>query len=290
MAKTAIVTDSNSGITQAEGKEAGIFVLPMPFLIDGNPYLEDIDLTQSEFYKHLEKKDTSVSTSQPSIGDLSDFWNDILKTHDEILHIPMSSGLSQSCATATALAKDFGGKVHVVNNQRISITQKESVFDAKKLLERGKNAAEIKDYLEATKLDSSIYIAGDTMKYLKKGGRVTPAAAAIGSILKIKPVLQIQGDKLDKFALARSLSKAKEIMKEAIRKDLNVRFKSLVEEGEMTISVAHTNNYGEADIFVTELKEMFPDIPFRFSDPLSLSVACHIGPGALAVGCTRIVK
>ena len=290
MAKTAIVTDSNSGITQAEGKEAGIFVLPMPFLIDGNPYLEDIDLTQSEFYKHLEKKDTSVSTSQPSIGDLSDFWNDILKTHDEILHIPMSSGLSQSCATATALAKDFGGKVHVVNNQRISITQKESVFDAKKLLERGKNAAEIKDYLEATKLDSSIYIAVDTMKYLKKGGRVTPAAAAIGSILKIKPVLQIQGDKLDKFALARSLSKAKEIMKEAIRKDLNVRFKSLVEEGEMTISVAHTNNYGEADIFVTELKEMFPDIPFRFSAPLSLSVACHIGPGALAVGCTRIVK
>ena len=262
----------------------------MPFLIDGNPYLEDIDLTQSEFYKHLEKKDTSVSTSQPSIGDVSDFWNDILKTHDEILHIPMSSGLSQSCATATALAKDFGGKVHVVNNQRISITQKESVFDAKKLLERGKNAAEIKDYLEATKLDSSIYIAVDTMKYLKKGGRVTPAAAAIGSILKIKPVLQIQGDKLDKFALARSLSKAKEIMKEAIRKDLNVRFKSLVEEGEMTISVAHTNNYGEADIFVTELKEMFPDIPFRFSDPLSLSVACHIGPGALAVGCTRIVK
>ena len=290
MAKTAIVTDSISGITQAEGKEAGIFVLPMPFLIDGNPYLEDIDLTQSEFYKHLEKKDTSVSTSQPSIGDLSDFWNDILKTHDEILHIPMSSGLSQSCATATALAKDFGGKVHVVNNQRISITQKESVFDAKKLLERGKNAAEIKDYLEATKLDSSIYIAVDTMKYLKKGGRVTPVAAAIGSILKIKPVLQIQGDKLDKFALARSLSKAKEIMKEAIRKDLNVRFKSLVEEGEMTISVAHTNNYGEADIFVTELKEMFPDIPFRFSDPLSLSVACHIGPGALAVGCTRIVK
>lgn len=290
MAKTAIVTDSNSGITQAEGKEAGIFVLPMPFLIDGNPYLEDIDLTQSEFYKHLEKKDTSVSTSQPSIGDLSDFWNDILKTYDEILHIPMSSGLSQSCATATALAKDFGGKVHVVNNQRISITQKESVFDAKKLLERGKNAAEIKDYLEATKLDSSIYIAVDTMKYLKKGGRVTPAAAAIGSILKIKPVLQIQGDKLDKFALARSLSKAKEIMKEAIRKDLNVRFKSLVEEGEMTISVAHTNNYGEADIFVEELKEMFPDIPFRFSDPLSLSVACHIGPGALAVGCTRIVK
>lgn len=268
MAKTAIVTDSNSGITQAEGKEAGIFVLPMPFLIDGNPYLEDIDLTQSEFYKHLEKKDTSVSTSQPSIGDLSDFWNDILKTHDEILHIPMSSGLSQSCATATALAKDFGGKVHVVNNQRISITQKESVFDAKKLLERGKNAAEIKDYLEATKLDSSIYIAVDTMKYLKKGGRVTPAAAAIGSILKIKPVLQIQGDKLDKFALARSLSKAKEIMKEAIRKDLNVRFKSLVEEGEMTISVAHTNNYGEADIFVTETQRNVP----RYSLPFLRSV------------------
>ncbi len=168
MAKTAIVTDSNSGITQREGKEAGIFVLPMPFLINDTSYFEDINLTQEEFYVHLRDAAANVSTSQPSIGDLLDFWNDILKEYDEIVHIPMSSGLSQSCATATALAKDFGGKIHVVNNQRISVTLKESVFDALKLRDQGKTAVEIKDYLEQTRLDSSIYIALDTMKYLKK--------------------------------------------------------------------------------------------------------------------------
>ena len=287
--KTAIITDSNSGISQKEGKELGIFVLPMPFIIDDVPYFEDINLTQDEFYQHLKNPDANVSTSQPSVGDVLDLWNVVLQSYDEIVHIPMSSGISQTCATATALAKDFGGKVHVVNNQRISVTQKESVFDAIKLLERGKNAEEIKGYLEATKFDSSIYISLDTMKYLKKGGRVTPAAAAIGSILKIKPVLQIQGEKLDKFALARSLSKAKETMKAAIAKDLKTRFKAFADNGEMTVSVAHTANSEEAEIFVQELKETFPDVPFRYCDPLSLSVACHIGPGALAVACTRIV-
>lgn len=289
MVKTAIVTDSNSGITQEEGKKLGIFVLPMPFLIDNVSYFEDIDLTQEAFYARL-SADSNVSTSQPSIGDVSELWSNILKDYDEIVHIPMSSGLSQSCATATAIAKDFGNKVHVVNNQRISITQKESVFDALKLQAQGKTGKEIKEYLETTRFDSSIYISLDTMKYLKKGGRVTPAAAAIGSILKIKPVLQIQGEKLDKFALARSLVKAKETMKNAIQKDLQTRFKTLTEKGEMTISVAHTANYEEAKIFVEELKDMFPDIPFRFSDPLSLSVACHIGPGALAIACTRVIK
>ena len=287
--KTAIITDSNSGISQKEGKELGIFVLPMPFIIDDVPYFEDINLTQDEFYQHLKNPDANVSTSQPSVGDVLDLWNEVLQSYDEIVHIPMSSGISQTCATATALAKDFGGKVHVVNNQRISVTQKESVFDAIKLLERGKNAEEIKGYLETTKFDSSIYISLDTMKYLKKGGRVTPAAAAIGSILKIKPVLQIQGEKLDKFALARSLSKAKETMKAAIAKDLKTRFKAFADNGEMTVSVAHTANSEEAEIFVQELKETFPDVPFRYCDPLSLSVACHIGPGALAVACTRIV-
>lgn len=287
--KTAIITDSNSGISQKEGKELGIFVLPMPFIIDDVPYFEDINLTQDEFYQHLKNPDANVSTSQPSVGDVLDLWNEVLQSYDEIVHIPMSSGISQTCATATALAKDFGGKVHVVNNQRISVTQKESVFDAIKLLERGKNAEEIKGYLETTKFDSSIYISLDTMKYLKKGGRVTPAAAAIGSILKIKPVLQIQGEKLDKFALARSLSKAKETMKAAIAKDLKNRFKAFADNGEMTVSVAHTANFEEAEIFVQELKETFPDVPFRYCDPLSLSVACHIGPGALAVACTRIV-
>lgn len=287
--KTAIITDSNSGISQSEGKKLGIFVLPMPFIIDDVPYFEDINLTQDEFYQHLKNPDANVSTSQPSVGDVLDLWNEVLQSYDEIVHIPMSSGISQTCATATALAKDFGGKVHVVNNQRISVTQKESVFDAIKLLERGKNAEEIKTYLEATKFDSSIYISLDTMKYLKKGGRVTPAAAAIGSILKIKPVLQIQGEKLDKFALARSLPKAKETMKAAIANDLKTRFKAFADNGEMTLSVAHTANFEEAEIFVRELKETFPAIPFRYCDPLSLSVACHIGPGALAVTCTRII-
>lgn len=287
--KTAIITDSNSGISQSEGKKLGIFVLPMPFIIDDVPYFEDINLTQDEFYQHLKNPDANVSTSQPSVGDVLDLWNEVLQSYDEIVHIPMSSGISQTCATATALAKDFGGKVHVVNNQRISVTQKESVFDAIKLLERGKNAEEIKTYLEATKFDSSIYISLDTMKYLKKGGRVTPAAAAIGSILKIKPVLQIQGEKLDKFALARSLPKAKETMKAAIANDLKTRFKAFADNGEMTLSVAHTANFEEAEIFVRELKETFPALPFRYCDPLSLSVACHIGPGALAVTCTRII-
>lgn len=288
--KTAIITDSNSGITQKEGNELGIFVLPMPFIIDGQPYFEDINLTQEEFYRHLQNPDVSVSTSQPSVGDVLDLWNEVLKNFDEIVHIPMSSGISQTCATATALAKDFGGKVHVVNNQRISVTQKESVFDALKLRERGKSAEEIKNYLELTKLDSSIYICVDTMKYLKKGGRVTPAAAAIGSILKIKPVLQIQGERLDKFALARSLPKAKDVMKEAIGKDLKVRFKELTANGDMSLSVAHTANFEEAERFAAELKALFPDVPFRWCDPLSLSVACHIGPGSLAVGCVRILK
>lgn len=288
--KTAIITDSNSGITQKEGKELGIFVLPMPFIIDGEPYFEDINLTQEEFYEHLKNPETNVSTSQPSVGDVLDLWNGILKDFDEIVHIPMSSGLSQTCETAIALAKDFGGKVHVVNNQRISITQKLSVFDAMKLRDRGRSAAEIKEYLEATKFDSSIYIAVDTMKYLKKGGRVTPAAAAIGSILKIKPVLQIQGEKLDKFALARSLPKAKEIMKESITKDLRVRFRELTANGDMVLAVAHTANYEEAEHFSRELREALPDVPFTCCDPLSLSIACHIGPGSLAVGCVRILR
>lgn len=289
MIKTAIVTDSNSGITQEEGKKSGIFVLPMPFLIDNVSYFEDINLTQEDFYARL-ANNSHVSTSQPSLGDVSELWSNILRDYDELVHIPMSSGLSQSCATATALAKDFGNKVHVVNNQRISVTQKESVFDALKLRTQGATGKEIKEYLEATRFDSSIYISLDTMKYLKKGGRVTPAAAMIGTILKIKPVLQIQGEKLDKFALARSLTKAKETMKSAIQKDLQTRFRAFTEKGEMTISVAHTANHEEAKIFAEELKEAFPDIPLRFSDPLSLSVSCHIGPGALAVTCTRVIK
>ena len=287
--KIAIVTDSNSGITPETAKELGVFVVPMPFLINGDPYFENINLSQEEFYVLLANQ-ASVSTSQPSPGDLAELWDNILQDHDELVHIPMSSGLSQSCATAMSLAQDYNGKVHVVDNHRISVTQKESVCDALKLREMGKSAAEIKEYLEKTAAASSIYIAVDTMKYLKKGGRVTPAAAMIGTILKLKPILQIHGERLDKYVLARGSVKAKEILKAAVKSDLETTFAKYVEKGEMTISLAYTDNKDEAMQFAEEIKTMFPNIPFRFCEPLSLSVACHIGTGAIGLTCTRILK
>ncbi len=289
MAKVKIVTDSNSGITQADAKQLGISVIPMPFLINGTEYFEDINLTQEEFYKYL-KGDASVSTSQPSIASVTELWDELLKDGSEIVHIPMSSGLSESCHTAQNLAKEYSGKVHVVDNQRISITMKQSVIDAKHLAEQGMSAKEIAEYLEKTKMDSSIYISLDTLKYLKKGGRLTPAAALIGTILKIKPVLQIQGQKLDAFKKVQTLKKAKEVMISAIKSDLENRFPHLVKSGEIVIAIAHTANDKEAEIFKAELQDTFPEVPFVFTDPLSLSVSCHIGPGALAVACMRKEK
>ena len=289
MAIVKIVTDSNSGITQADAKKLGIFVLPMPFLIDGKEYFEDINLTQEQFYEHL-RGDASVSTSQPAVASVTALWDELLKDGSEIVHIPMSSGLSESCHTAENLAKSYGGRVQVVDNQRISITQRQSVYDAITLAKQGKSAAEIKEILLATKFDSSIYISLDTLKYLKKGGRLTPAAALIGTILRIKPVLQIQGEKLDAFKKVNTLKKAKEVMIAAIKKDFETRFKAPVEAGDMQISVAYTAEDAEAKIFAEELKEAFPNVPLCFIDPLSLSVSCHIGPGALAVACARIVK
>ena len=289
MANIRIVTDSNSGITQSEAEKLGISVIPMPFLIDGEEYFEDINLTQEQFYEHL-RGDAAVSTSQPSVASVTELWDKLLKEDCEIVHIPMSSGLSESCHTAQTLAKEYGGRVHVVDNQRISVTQKQSVFDAMKLAEQGKSAAQIAEYLTATKRDSSIYISLDTLKYLKKGGRLTPAAALVGSILRIKPVLQIQGEKLDAFRKVHSLRQAKQEMVAAIRNDLATRFAQFRKDGEMTISVAHTDNYAEAEIFRKELEELFPDVPVTYTDPLSLSVSCHIGPGALAVTATRILK
>ena len=286
MNKIRIVTDSNSGITQEEAKKLGVFVVPMPFLINGEEYYEDINLTQEQFYEHL-RGDASVSTSQPSIASVTEIWDELLKEDCEIVHIPMSSGLSETCNTAQSLAKEYNGKVHVVDNQRISVTQKQSVLDALKLAENGISASQIKEILEQTKRDSSIYIALDTLKYLKKGGRLTPAAALIGSILRIKPVLQIQGEKLDAFKKVLSLKQAKQEMIGAIKHDLSTRFAQFRANGEMTLSVAHTDNFAEADTFRKELEQLFPDVPVLFVDPLSLSVSCHIGPGALAVTATR---
>ena len=286
--KTAIVTDSNSGITQNEAKELGVFVVPMPFLIDGEQYFEDISLTQEEFYEKL-KSDAQVSTSQPSAFDVGELWTEVLKDYDKIIHIPMSSGLSQTCATLTNLAEtEFAGKVYVIDNQRISVSQRQSVMDAVAMVKDGKSAEEIRDFLMETKMQSSIYIMVDTLKYLKKGGRLTPAVAAIGTLLKIKPVLQIQGFKLDQYAKVRKLAEAKKTMINALTKDFDERFADLRKAGKMTIAIAHTENVDEAKIFAEELKAAFPDVEFTFINSLSLSVACHIGPGALA--CAAIIK
>ena len=286
--KTAIVTDSNSGITQKEAKELGIFVVPMPFLIDGEQFFEDISLSQEEFYEKL-KNNAQVSTSQPSAFDVGELWTEILKDYDKIIHIPMSSGLSQTCATLDNLAKtEYAGKVYVIDNQRISVTQRQSVMDSLAMAREGKTAEEIRDYLLDTKMQASIYIMVDTLKYLKKGGRLTPAVAAIGTLLKIKPVLQIQGFKLDQFAKVRKLADAKKTMISALAKDLDERFADLRNAGKMTIAIAHTENFDEAKVFAEELKSAFPDVEFTYINPLSLSVSCHIGPGALA--CAACIK
>lgn len=288
MKKIAIMTDSNSGITQKQGEELGVTVLPMPFLIDGKEYFEDMTLSQDEFYNMLEQN-ADVGTSQPAIGHIMDTWDNLLKDYDEIVHIPMSSGLSGSYETALMLAEDYGGRVEVVNNQRISVTQRQSVLDAMELVKADKTARQIKHILEDTKFESSIYITVDTLKYLKKGGRITAAAAAVGTILNLKPVLQIQGEKLDAFAKARGMKQAKRIMIEAMLKDFETRFADAAADKKIWLQVAHTHNEEAALEFIEELKETFPGYNIHV-DPLSLSVACHIGPGALAIACTKMLK
>lgn len=287
MRKIAIVTDSNSGITQDEGRKLGISVLPIPFYINEVMYLEGVTLSQEEFYERL-KKDEPISTSQPNPGEVCGLWDTLLKEYNEIVHIPMSSGLSASCETAMGLARDYNGKVQVVDNQRISVTQKQSVMDALTLVQAGKSAAEIREILEAERRESSIYITLETLKYLKKGGRITPAAAAIGTVLNLKPVLQIQGDKLDAYSKVRGKKQAKRVMLKAMKEDFDSRFAEYAKRGEMCLEMAYTGNQEEAEEFKKEVQEMFPDYEIQM-DPLSLSVACHIGHGALAVACSKKV-
>ena len=284
MSKIAIVTDSNSGITQAQAKEMGISVLPMPFMIDEETFYEDITLSQPEFYEKL-MAGAAVVTSQPTPESVMNLWDELLKEYDEIVHIPMSSGLSGSCQSAVMLSEDYDGKVQVVNNQRISVTQRQSVLDALELIGRGMNAAEIKDFLEKDKFNSSIYIMLDTLYYLKKGGRITPAAAALGTILKLKPVLQIQGEKLDAFAKARTVSQGKTIMINAIRNDMTNRWDGATPDN-ICLAMAYTYDLKAAEQFREEVQEAFPGFDI-YMDPLSLSVSCHIGPGALAVTCCK---
>lgn len=288
MAKIAVVTDSNSGITQTQAKELGISVVPMPFMINNETYFEDINLTQEQFYELLESG-ADISTSQPSPEAIMKLWDELLEEYDEIVHIPMSSGLSGSCQSALIFAQDYDGKVQVVNNQRISVTQRQSALDAKLLVQKGMNAREIKDFLEADKFNSSIYIMLDTLYYLKKGGRITPAAAAIGSMLRLKPVLTIQGEKLDAFAKARTSGQGKSMMINALRNDINNRFGGMTDEKGIWLQMAYTHDKEAAESFKTEVQEAFPDYEIHM-DPLSLSVACHIGPGALAVAFTKKIS
>ncbi len=289
MKKIAIMTDSNSGITQKEAAGLGISVLPMPFMINDTTYFEDINLTQDRFYEFLENN-AVVSTSQPSPDSLIHMFHKLLAEYDEVVHIPMSSGLSGSCQTACMLAQEpeFDGKVFVVNNQRISVTQTQSVLDAMELAKKGYDGAQIKKILEEDKFNSSIYIMLDTLFYLKKGGRITPAAAALGTLLKLKPVLQIQGEKLDAFAKARTKSAGKSMMLQAIKNDIENRFGGFDESAKerVTLHIAYTKDAEEAELWKQEVMEAFPGFRLKMA-PLSLSVACHIGPGALALACTR---
>lgn len=284
MSRVAVVSDSNSGIAQQEAKELGVYILPMPFFVNNETFFEDVDLTQEEFYNRL-KEGCEISTSMPSIASVTELWDELLKEYDEIVHIPMSSGLSSSYETAAMLALDYDGKVFVVNNQRISVTQRQSVLDAKALAEKGYQASAIKEILEREKFESSIYIMVDTLAYLKKGGRITPAAAALGTLLRLKPVLQIQGEKLDAFAKARTVKQAKSLMIDAMKNDLTNRFDD-PEGKNMYLEMAYTHDLEAAEEFKKEVQAAFPGSEI-IMNPLSLSVSCHIGPGALAVACSK---
>lgn len=285
MNKIAIMTDSNSGITQKEAERLGIKVLPMPFLIDGETFFEEISLTQEQFYERL-AQDVDISTSQPSPEDVTKAWEELLEENESIVYIPMSSGLSGSCQTAIMLADDYEGKVQVVDNQRISVTQRQSVLDAIELAKEGKTAVQIKEILEANKFESSIYIMLDTLKYLKKGGRITPAAAALGSALRLKPVLQIQGEKLDAFSIARTKKQGVSKMLAAIEEDIKTRFGGLDNMENIHMEVAHTVNEEAALELVEMIKERF-GVETVDMYPLSLSISCHIGAGSLAVACSK---
>lgn len=288
--KIAITTDSNSGILPKEVENSNIFVLPMSFIIDGKEYFENVDLTQQDFFIK-QSTCSEILTSQPSIFALTEFWNNVLKEYDYIVHIPMSSSLSSSTETAMHIARDeFAGKVFVVDNQRISLSQKQSVYDAQSLALKGKTPQEIVEYLIETKSENSIYIMVPDLKYLKKGGRITKTAAMIGTLLQIKPILQIQGGKLDSFQKALTVKKAKEIIISAIKKDIATRFKNQFNAGKLNISVAYTLDRDMALIFKNEIESQIQNCKITWIDPLALSISCHIGPNALAVALSSKVE
>ena len=288
MSGIAIMTDSNCGIMPEEGRKLGIHVIPMPVIIDGRTYFEGVDITAEDFYKK-QAAGAEITTSQPSPGDVTAMWDRLLKDYDQVIFIPMSSGLSNTCQTAVMLSDDdaYRGKVYVVNNHRISVPQLQSVYDAGALAEEGKTAAEIKEILEKEALDASIYIAVDTLKYLKKGGRITPAAAAVGTVLRLKPVLTIQGGKLDSHAKTRGMKSAFRIMLQAVKDDISSRFSHLKEQGVLKAGIANTPmDEGSLAAFRAEMQKNFPDMELVYS-PLTMSIGTHIGTGGLGIGVFR---
>ena len=283
MPKIAIMTDSNSGITQKKAQELGIYVVPMPFTINQKDYLEDIDLTREHFFEMLEQGAT-VSTSQPSLGEIVKQFDRLLEEYDEILYMPMSSGLSGSYQSAKMLSEEYHGRVQVVNNQRISATLEEDVYDAIVYAKQGKTAAEIAQILEDNRFNCCIYITVDTLTYLKRGGRITPAVATLGNLLKIKPIMNIDGGKLDLFSKSRTLSKAEKIMIDAVRNDIETRIDPNGHGNNVKIEIAHANCPEEAESLKAKLMAAFPGHEINII-PLALSICCHTGPGALGCGC-----
>ncbi|MBO5081920.1 MAG: DegV family protein [Lachnospiraceae bacterium] len=274
----AILTDTNSGITMQKAEELGVHLILMPILIDGEVYLEEKDIQKDFFFEKL-GSNADVTTSQPSPGDILDKFDTLLKEYEEVVYIPMSSGLSGTCQTASMLAADYDGKVHVVDNQRISVTMRQSVLDAVALAEEGKSGAEIKAYLEEDALNAPIFIMVDTLKYLKKGGRVTAAGAAIGEVLNIKPVLKIDGGKLDAFAKARGTKQALKTILKALETERDTRLKGK----ECIINGAYSGDDSVGEEWGKILKEAFPEYKIEMYE-LPMSICAHIGPGAMGVG------
>lgn len=290
MKKVALVIDNSAAMSEEDIKRADVkAVVPISFIVNGEEYYEGKNMTYAQFYDFLKDKSVTVGTSQPSCETVKEVWRDVLKENDELVYILLSSGLSEACNTALNASHDdeFEGRVFVVNNQRVSYMNKMAMFEAHELIKQGKSAKEIKQYLEETKCEVGAYIAVDTLRYLKKGGRVTPAAAAIGSLLNIKPVLQLHNGKLDAFAKVMSMKQAKVKLISSIRKEIEDKYMDELNQGKLTLSVAHTfedPNSSELKEFVEEVKATFSDMPFFVCDPLPLFVACHTGPKALALG------
>ncbi len=281
MARTAVVTDSNSGILPAMGEALGVYVVPMPFTIDGTTYYEGVSLTAERFFRYLEAG-AEVSTSQPAPGELQELWDQVLQAYDELVYIPMTSSLSGSCMSAVALAEEYGGRVQVADNKRISLLQKQSVLEAVALRDRGVRAAEIKEILEAHALEHRIYLGVDSLKQLRKGGRISPAAAAVGTALQIKPVLRLWEGGIDMHAKVRGRRQMEQKLIASLRQDLETDFAGKP----VSLYVAYVGTPEEGEAWRQTVQAAFPDHPVT-ADVLSLVIACHTGLGAFGIGLAQ---